>query len=220
MENLNDIKTAIWSHPRIKRNIVDLQVAADKAGVRLPVTEIKEADKLLKSLTNRVKNKTPVPPADYKRYRDAKYKHQAANFPSWVADGHFIEPDIPAMAKATDLENFIIDFLTWSGHFANRTGNEGRVIMKNGEAKRIPSSSKRGMQDIDCNLKHSQHQYGIPWKIEVKYGKDTHKDHQRAFGAQVQQTGGWYSVVRNTVDFFSQYDQLLTGNVEQSSIFV
>ncbi len=220
MDQLQTIKTEIWLHKKIRKCPISLQVAADKCAVRLPITQIHEAEKLLKHLNKGKRKPTAVSDQAFKRYRDAKYSHQSAHFPGWVSDGHFIEPERPSIGSAGDLQNFIQDFLTWSGHFANRTGNEGRVIIdKTGKPKRIPSSSKNGMQDIDTNLTHSQHKFGIPWKIEVKFGKDTHKDHQKDFGATVQKTGGVYSVVRNVEDFLQQYNKLMIGDVKQIGIF-
>lgn len=213
---LSSIKQEIWNHKKVNRNEVNVQVYADKAQVRLPITQVHEAEKLLKLLNKG--NKAPkqrVSDEVYKRYRDAKYQYECTKFPNWIKNGHFIEPDRPT-EDTNGLTTFIIELLTWEGHFANRTGNEGRVL-KNGT--RIPSASKNGMQDIDCNLKHSQHQFGIPWKIEVKANKDTHKEHQKRYGAAVAATGGHYSVVRTSTDFLEQYDKLMIGNVKQSSIF-
>lgn len=217
---LSELKQTIWN--KVNKNLIDLQVAADKAGVKLPVTSIAEAEKLLKSLTPKKKApKLTLQQHHIDRYRKAYDDYQRVNFPNWYKDKHAIEADIPDTGKATGLESFIIKYLTWTGHFANRTGNEGRVIVdkESKEMKRIKSSSKKGMQDIDTNLKHPAHPYGIPWKIEVKVGRDTHKKHQQAYGNKVSATGGVYSVVRNVEDFFTQLDRLLIVESKQVSIF-
>lgn len=217
---LLEIKTAIWNHRKIHRNPIDLQVWADKAKVRLPINNPVEAEKLLK-LLNKGSKKTAVKVSDeaHRRYCAAKLAYETIKFPNWVKDGNHLVPE--RLSESTnDLTTFIVDFLQWSGHFANRTGNEGRVIKnKAGKQIRIASSSKNGMQDIDSNLKHSEHKFGIPWKIEVKAGKDTHKEHQKEFGKLVLNTGGHYSVVRNADDFLDQYDQLMIGNIVQNTIF-
>lgn len=221
MPTLEAIKQVIWNHRKVKRNIIDLQVYADKAEVRLPINTIENAEKLLKLLNKGSKKpKVTLPDVYYKRYRDAKYNHQSKEFPNWIANGHFIEPDKPDIGTSNGLTAFIVDFLTWSGHFANRTGNEGRVIIKAGKPVRIGSSSKNGMQDIDTNITHPNHRFGIPWKIEIKIGKDVHRANQKAFGLAVSKTGGHYSVVRTVEDFFEQYDKLLLAVPEQGSIFV
>lgn len=213
---LHSTKLEIWLHKKVGKNPVLLQSYADKAGVRLPITQVEQAERLLKLLNKAARKKVYVDDTAYKRYRDAKYAYEAIKFPRWIKDGHFIEPDRPT-EDTNGLTGFIVDFLTWEGHFANRTGNEGRVLK---DGTRIPSSSKKGMQDVDSNLKHSAHQFGIPWKIEVKAGKDTHKQHQKDYGALVAKTGGVYSVVHNATDLLQQYDSLMVGNCKQSSIFV
>lgn len=196
--------------------MVNLQSEADRHGVLLPINEATRAQEFLDKLNKKKRKLAYVSDAAFKRYRDAKLAYETVKFPNWIRDGHFNEPDRPK-EDTNGLTGFCIDFLTWSGHFANRTGNEGRVLK---DGTRIKSSSKLGMQDIDSNLKHSAHRFGIPWKIEIKAGKDTHKDHQKEYGKQVAVTGGVYSVVRNADDLLDQYDKLMVGNVEQSSIFV
>ena len=212
---LQETKLAIWTHKKVNRNPIDLQVYADRAKVRLPITQQAEADKLLKLLNKGNKKNLYVPDTSHDRYKAAKLQYETGKFPNWVKDGHHVIPE-RLKEDTNGLTNFIVNFLTWSGHFANRTGNEGRVL-SNGI--RIPSASKNGMQDLDCNLKHSQHHFGIPWKIEVKAMKDTHKEHQKKFGKAVGATGAHYSVVRNSVDFLAQYDKLMMGDVGQLEMF-
>lgn len=198
-------KQLIWD--KCKRNLVTLQVAADKANVRLPITSQHEADKLLESLDKKVNRKKATVPVDIiKRFNDAHHTWFKNKLPLTFNDGHYLEPKFPDTGTSNGLTNFIVDYLTWLGHFANRTGNEGRVLP---DGTRIPSSSKNGMQDIDTNLKHPKHPFGIPWKIEIKIGKDTHKSHQKKFGELVKSTGAHYSVVKTVEDFLEQYDELI-----------
>lgn len=209
---LLETKQQIWD--RVNKNEVTLLEAADKAKVRLPISDIAEANKLLAYLTKPKKRKvrTPVDPAIKQRYNEAYYKFQAENFPHWTADGHTLDADFPDTDTANGLTTMICKYLFWTGHLANRTNNMGRSIKdKSGQEKRIKSSSINGMQDIDTNLKHPKHPYGIPWKIEIKVGKDTHKQHQKEYGIRVQKTGGVYSVVKNPEDFFRQLDELLVS---------
>lgn len=215
---LKELKSRIWSI--CKGSMVNAQVAADKAKTNLPITSISQAEAILRVLTPRKKKpKEIIHPEIKQRYRDAKYTYEQREFPTWIKDGHFIEPEFPDTSTANGIQNLIIDYLTWTGHFANRTSNEGRVIIKEGQPKRIPSSGKNGMQDVDCNLKHPDHEFGIPWKIEVKAPGDTHKDHQKDYGKLVTKTGGVYSVVRGAVDFFEQFDRLMLVKSKQGVIF-
>lgn len=157
----------------------------------------------------KAKRKVKEPDWVYERYNKAYRDYQAREFPTWVKDGHTLDARVVDTSTGNGLNNFCVNFLTWSGHFANRTGNEGRVIMKDDKPLRIPSQSKNGMQDVDANLKHPKHPFGIPWKIETKAGKDSHKKHQKEFGEQVRSTGAVYSVVRSAEDFLNQYDELI-----------
>jgi len=220
---LATIKLSIWNHKKVKQNLVDLQIYADKAGVTLPIGSIAEAEKLLKQLDSKkkVKNNIETPKHIIQRYQQAHKDHFASTYPGAFRDGHYpgMEPKWPDVGTSNGLTRMIVNYLIWSGHFANRTGNEGRVIIKDAKPVRIPSSGKNGMQDIDTNIKHPQHPFGIPWKIEIKVGRDTHKDHQKEFGKIVQKTGGVYSVVRDAEDFFSQLDKLLLVKSEQGIIF-
>jgi hypothetical protein len=211
MDTLHSIKIEIWHHRRIHQNLVDLQVFADKAGVQLPITDIHEAEKLLKSLSRKIKKKIETPVWCIQRYEQAHKDWFSGTYPNAFKDGFYpgMEPDWPDVGTSNGLTTLITNYLEWAGHFANRTGNEGRVIIVEGEAKRIKSSSKKGMQDIDTNIRHPQHPFGIPWKIEIKIGRDTHKEKQKEYGAKVSKTGGVYSVVKTAEDFFEQLDKLL-----------
>lgn len=208
---IRDIKIQIWA-------IVDEDLGRVEAAIKFCGPK-KDTEEYWQRVLHRVqtyKQKRKAPPKpkltqeQIKRYRDAKYAYEQQEYIHWIADGHFIEPEIPNTATGNGLTEFILKYLNWSGHFANRTGNEGRVIIgEDGKPKRIPSSSIDGMQDIDCNLEHPKHPFGIPWKIEVKTKNDTHKKHQKEFGEKVKKTGAVYSVVRSVEDFFSQYDRLI-----------
>lgn len=212
------IRATIW---QASGQDADL-IARCKAGIKLTEGSQPYYEALLRKVqeaTKPIKRKRKYPPISEEakiRYRDAKWSWYDKNLRVIIDDGHFIEPDKFPDNSANGITNYIEDFLGWSGHFANRTGNEGRVIIKDGEPLRIPSASKNGMQDIDINLKHPAHPFGIPWKCEVKAEGDTVKKHQEKFGKKVVKTGGHYSVVRSVDDFLMQFDQLM---VMQKDLF-
>jgi hypothetical protein len=209
---ITDLKQRIWK--QAKQDLARVEAAKEAAGTN------DNSEKYWRAVLQQLKRKRPpkpvLSPAHKQRYIDAHRSFQDREYPNAVKDHGYLVTDIPNTAEANGLTKFVVQFLTWSGHFANRTGNEGRVIKdKDGETKRIKSSSINGMQDIDTNIKHPLHPYGIPWKIEIKVGRDTHKDHQKDFGKLVSKTGGKYSVVRSVEDFFSQYDALF----QQKTLF-
>lgn len=207
-----DIRAKIWKSA--KQDKAKIQAAMDTVGDNDNSERYWKA--VLRELKPRKAPKLQLSDDHKQRYIRAYLDFQAREFPNWVKDGHALEPDIPDTGTANGLTNWICKYLFWTGHFANRTGNEGRVIEKDGKSIRIKSSSINGMQDIDCNLKHPAHQYGIPWKIEVKVKRDVHQEHQKDFGKRVNKTGGVYSVVRSVDDFFNQLENLL---IEQKVLF-
>jgi hypothetical protein len=161
-------------------------------------------------------------------YQQAHEQWFQSEYPNAYKDGHYCAPKYPDAKTANGITKVITDYLFWTGHFANRTNNMGVAIKKqrpkmnifSGKVENLEngveyrkSSSMNGMQDIDVNLKHPNHIYGIPWKIEIKVGKDTHKDHQKKFGKKVAKTGAHYSVVRTPEDFFTQLNHLLHGEL-------
>ncbi len=210
---IKDIKLQIWhlsGKSLEKVNQAREKVKGDPEALHYWETVLRRLTIIMQPVKKKAKPKTQLSDEQKKLYRDAKYNYHSKEFPNWVKDGHFIEPDYPDVGTSSGLQRFIIDFLTWNEHFANRTGNEGRVIKnKAGKDIRIPSSSKKGMQDIDANLKHPEHQFGIPWKIEIKIGADKQSDKQQRFESEVIKTGGVYSIVTSTTDFLLQYERLM-----------
>ena len=151
------------------------------------------------------------------------YRNWQKRFPHWVADGHTLDPRFPDVFTDKGLKEAIKSYLTWEGHFANITDNKGtkQVLTApkadlNGKLHQVVtgevwhrSSSKNGQQDIDANLKHPSHPFGIPWKIEAKTPNDKRRKHQDEYGKEVSATGAVYSRVWGLEDFFKQYDELM-----------
>lgn len=162
-------------------------------------------------------------PEQRQRFIKAYHDWQAREHPVWVESGHTMDPIIPSVGTDKGLKEFIRDFLLWSGHFANITDNKGTKHVTtapkadlNGNIHQVVTGSKwhrstmaNGTQDIDSNLKHPDHPYGIPWKIEAKTRNDKSRAHQSKFGKVVQRTGGVWSEVWGVEDFFLQYDRLM-----------
>ena len=194
---LQEIKLSIWAHRKIHRNPVILQTYADKAQVRLPITQVHEAEKLLKLLNKGVKRKLPISNEAFKRYRDAKYSYQAINNASWIAQGHFIEPKRPSIASANDLQNFIVDHATWMGCHANRINTTGRKV---GD-KWITGTTKKGTSDLALIIQ------GRSIHLEVKFGKDTPREDQLKQQIKVRQAGGVYEFIRTVEEYFAVFDR-------------
>lgn len=160
-----------------------------------------------------------------KRYQAAHELNFKTKYPAAFNDGHYSPPEYPKTGTANGLTKMITNFLNWSGHFGNRTNSMGTPTKKTAQKFNImtgqlvtidtgiewkKSNSMKGMSDIDANLKHPGHPYGIPWKIEVKVGRDTVKDSQIEFGKKVAGTGAIYSVIRSPEEFFDVFDLLIS----------
>lgn len=158
------------------------------------------------------------------RYCKAHYDWAVLNTPNVVKDGYYLAPDYPDVKTSNGITNLVTNYLKWCGHFANRTNNQGQARKKevekfnifSGKLEKITvgmtytkSHSIKGMQDIDCNLKHPKHPYGIPWKIEIKAGRDRVSKDQDKFAVRVKNTGAVHSVITSDESFFAQVDQLL-----------
>jgi hypothetical protein len=132
-------------------------------------------------------------------------------------------PNVPEIAlpkteyndrSANGLTKCVLDFLNLSGHFCERTGNEGRVIDNRktytdvigrqktiGTVKRIKSSGTKGTSDLKAVIN------GRMIAIEIKYGKDRQSEAQKDYQAMVERAGGEYWIVKNFEQFFDLYQE-------------
>lgn len=197
---LHELKLKIWTHPRIHRNPIDLQVFADRAQVRLPITQIHEAEKLLKSLARKVKKKVETPGWCIERYNAAHKAWFAIQFPHATKDGHYegMEPDWPDLGTGNGINKFISNYLFWKGHRATRINVQGRMI---GDV-RIKSSTRKGSADISSTI------FGRSVQWEGKAGKDKPRPEQLREQEIERKAGGEYFFVNSAEDFFNQYDSL------------
>jgi hypothetical protein len=225
MISIPDIRARIWEAANQSVEIIDKA----KRGIKITEGTAEYYKAVLRNVETAVAPKrrhkvnTRLSADEYKRFAAAHYKHYCVKYPNVVKDGFYLPPENPIVSTDSGFKSFIRDYITWEGHFANITQNKGFQKTKtapraagNGKVQQIvtgttwiPSTMKNGTQDIDANLKHPAHQYGIPWKIECKTKNDKHSDHQSEFGKLVQQTGGVWSEVWSVEDFYLQYDQLL-----------
>lgn len=195
---LHETKSAIWGHRKVNKCPINLQTYADKAQVRLPITQLHEAEKLLKLLNKGAKKQTvKISDEHFKRYRDAKYNHQSKQFPQWIKDGHFIEPDRPDISTANGLQSFIQDHATWMGCHANRINTSGRKV---GD-KWITGTTKKGTADVALIIQ------GRSIHLEIKSGKDKPSDHQLKQQEQVRMAGGVYEFIHSPEEYFEVFDR-------------
>jgi hypothetical protein len=61
-------------------------------------------------------------------YQQAHAANFIENYPSAWKDGHYTPPKYPDPTKTNGLTQIVQNFLTWSGHYANRINVSGRQI--------------------------------------------------------------------------------------------
>ena len=123
--------------------------------------------------------------------------------------------------SANSLTQAVLGFLRLKGHQAERINTQGRRIDKTqvitdvlgykrqiGSVQWVKGTGSVGSADISSIIK-TNHGIVIPWKIEIKWGKDRISQAQVAYSEQVKKAGGHYSVVRDFDDFWDQYHQLI-----------
>jgi hypothetical protein len=111
------------------------------------------------------------------------------------------------------LTKAIIDWLTYSGHYANRINTQGQARVKKiprysifsgkieytDKVQYTKGMTAKGTPDIDAIIN------GLPVKIEVKAGKDRIRDEQTTQGNRITAAGGIYFVARDMDQFVNWY---------------
>ena len=149
----------------------------------------------------------------------------------WRAKQHKDNPSFPIKYltdyKNTDnstngLTKCVVDFLNYSGHFAERINNTGRFIagsrIDEGHAKYqtngkwIKGTGVNGRADISAKIKLPQHQFAIPVEIEIKWKKDRQSEEQKKYEQDMNNVGAVYIVVRDFDMFMEWYNEFIVNN--------
>jgi hypothetical protein len=112
---------------------------------------------------------------------------------------------------ANGLTRAIIDYINYTGGFAERISTTGRLIDNStmvtnvvgitksyGGKKWIKGSGTKGSADISATIN------GKSVKIEVKIGKDRQSDDQKEYQRKTEQSGGRYIIATSFEQFISQ----------------
>jgi hypothetical protein len=150
--------------------------------------------------------------AELKRLKLAYIEKTAPGF--YKASGGATMQIKPWSDKTTNgLTKAIIDWLTYSGHYANRINTQGQARVKKIPRYSIFTSkieytdkvqytkgmTAKGTPDIDAIVN------GLAVKIEVKAGKDRIRDEQVTQGNRITAAGGIYFVARDMDQFVNWY---------------
>lgn len=112
--------------------------------------------------------------------------------------------------NANDIEKAIERFASISGFLAERTKTQGRKMeavqvdtafgkVTTQKAKFVTSTSRKGSSDMKLVIN------GMFIAGEIKYGRDTQKDVQKDYQADVEKSGGVYVIWRTFEDFVIWY---------------
>ena len=153
-----------------------------------------------------------------KKMRLENIRQTAPNF--FEASGGF-DMAVPAYSDSTTngLTKTIIDFLTFSGHWASRVNTQGQARVKNiprysllsGKVENsqkvsfTKSTTKRGTPDISAIIK------GHAVQIEVKVGRDSMSEHQEKEQIRIENAGGSYFIARDMPGFLSWYEKMFSS---------
>jgi len=133
------------------------------------------------------------------RFNSAHLKWFKVEYPSAFTSGFYVPPVYPQVAKSNGLTQFIVKFLTWSGHRATRVNVSGRMV----KGKYIPSSTRKGTADISATVR------GKSVQIEVKVGKDKPRPEQLREQELERKAGGIYEFISTLEQFLELYDNLV-----------
>jgi hypothetical protein len=209
---LAEIKQEIWNHPKVNRNVIDLQIHADAALVRLPINTVENAQKLLEHLN---KKKKPKPLVVVRidhiiRYVKAHEAWFKSTYPSAYRDGHYpgMEPTIPDTATANGLQSFITNYITWTGGRCTRVNVQGRKVA----GKFIKSSTRKGSSDLSSTIR------GRSCMWEIKVGADKPRPNQLKEQERERRAGGEYFFIHNVAEFFECYDKFVSSIPVQATL--
>ncbi|OJU26842.1 MAG: hypothetical protein BGN92_07130 [Sphingobacteriales bacterium 41-5] len=100
---------------------------------------------------------------------------------------------------ANALTACILDFLKYSGCYANRINTTGMPRNINGRTVWTKSTTNKGTADIDSIIN------GKPVKIEIKIGADKMSEAQHRERARIEAAGGIYLVVKDMQSFYDWF---------------
>lgn len=141
------------------------------------------------------------------RYVEAHKRWFKSQYPQAWRDGFYSPPQMPKIATATGLTNFIVKFTDWMGYHANRISSTGRYVPSDNKfdgGMFIPGTTKKGTADVMCVI------YGRAIMVEVKVGRDRPSEAQRQQQAKVRSAGGVYEFVSTPDEYLALFDKYAT----------
>ena len=110
---------------------------------------------------------------------------------------------------ANGLTKFVLEYLSYTNHFASRIQSQGQYHPKHG--RWVKSKVVRGIGDIIACID------GKFVMIEIKAGKDKQSEYQKAVEQQVNEAGGIYWIIRTPNEFIAKFKGLQAGNSDSNT---
>lgn len=187
-----------------KGSIINLQVAKDKAKIKLISTE-DDCKAILRVLEKPRRITPPVPEWVKDRYNEAhRVWFMTENKQAYI-DGHYCKPVFPPVHKSNGLTNFALNFITWQGFRATRISASGRKLPGPNGGKWIKGTTRPGSADISATIN------GKSLMIEIKCGMDVPSDKQLKEQARERRAGGIYEFARTAEDVINLFDSVRFG---------
>ena len=150
------------------------------------------------------------------RLHDMMIEASRASHPNLPDHARIIKT--PTDSTANGLTRLVIKWIELHGGQAERINTMGRMVDGRkvvtdvlgrkgmiGSMNYIPTTGTRGSADISAIIK-TKNNTVIPWKIEIKIGKDKQSDVQKKYEDKIKLVGGKYDVVKNFDEFVNIFD--------------
>ena len=157
--------------------------------------------------------------------RQMKLEHIKAESPAFfgLSGGYKMKINPYKEDTANGLTRAIIDWLNYSGCYANRINVQGQVrketiqLIQGNSMEKIhytPSTTNKGTADISAIVN------GRHWSVEVKIGKDRMSLNQLKEMVRVNKAGGVYFVARDMPSFVEFYHKQIVKykEIQQNGI--
>lgn len=188
-----------------KNSIINLQVAKDKAGIKIIAT-VDDCNAILAILQKPRRITPPVPAWVKDRYNEAHKTWFQSNYKQAYDAGHYTKPVFPKVNTSNGLTNFALNFIQWHGFRATRISASGRKLPGPNGDKWIKGTTRPGSADISATI------LSRSVMIEIKCGMDKPSDKQLKEQERERKAGGIYEFCRTAMDVINLFDQVVYGS--------
>lgn len=130
-------------------------------------------------------------------YYDARRVMFKRELPQAWAAGLYHDNAYPAIDTTNGATRYIRDVINNLGHNADRVNTQGTPVKdeRTGQINWRYSGSTKGSSDVHCEIVVPWQMVPVPWKIELKRGRDSLSKAQTKYQAKMLKIGAFHSVV-------------------------